>query len=237
MAVDLLVFAAHPDDAEMAAGGLIAKMTRAGRTVGIVDLTRGELGSRGTPEERAEEAAAASEILGVSVRENLGLPDGGVVESLENRKPVVDAIRRHRPTLVIAPHLEDAHPDHAATGRIVESAMYPSGFANYDTGTEPYRPAGLAHCMHHYPFDPSFVVDISDVWEQKMEAVRCYGSQLHREGSDEPVTNISRPDFLDRFAGRFRHYGFLIGAAWGEPFWTRRPVPLPDPVSSFGGGS
>jgi len=235
MAVDLLVIAAHPDDAEMAAGGLIAKTAAAGRRVGIVDLTRGELGSRGTPEEREREAAAASEVLGVAVRENLGLPDGGVTESLENRRLVVDAIRRHRPTLVIAPWLEDAHPDHAAAGRLAESAMYPAGFANYDTGTEPYRAACLAHCMHHYPFEPSFVVDVSDVWERKMEAIRCYGSQLHEEGVDGPVTNISRPDFLDRFEGRFRHYGFQIGAAWGEPFWMRRPVPLPDPLAAFGG--
>jgi len=242
--VHLLVFAAHPDDAELAAGGLIAKHVKHGYRVGIVDFTRGELGSRGTPETRAEESAAADEVLGIAVRENFGLPDGGLTENLEARRLVADAMRRHRPKLVAAPYLEDAHPDHAVVGRIVESALYPAGFVNYRTDARPdrneapaapFRPAGLVHYMNHFAFEPSFVLDVTDVWEKRMEAVRCYSSQLHREGSTEPKTNISSPDFLERLTARFRHYGSLIGRAYGEPYWTRGPVPLTDAIAAFAG--
>jgi bacillithiol biosynthesis deacetylase BshB1 len=229
----MLVIAAHPDDAEMAAGGLIAKMVRLGHTVGIVDLTRGEMGTRGTPEERAKESAAANEILGVTVRENLGLPDGGLTDSLENRRLVVDAIRRHRPVLVVAPPLDDLHPDHAAAGRVASAALYPSGFTKYETGTGPYRPSGMIHMMNHYEFMPTLVVDVSEVWDVKMAAVRCYHSQLFKAGSDEPKTNISSPDFLERFEARYRHYGSMIGARYGEPFWNPRPAPVPDPVEAY----
>jgi bacillithiol biosynthesis deacetylase BshB1 len=233
MSLDLVVFAAHPDDAELAAGGLVAKTVALGYRVGIVDLTRGELGSRGTPELRAEESAAADRVLGITVRENLGLPDGGLEETVVNRGLVVEAIRRHRPKLIAAPYVEDLHPDHAVAGRLVEASLYPSGFANLATGSPPHRPAGLIHYMNHYPFEPTFVLDISDVWEKRMEAVLCYASQLHRPDSDEPATNISAPDFLEKLAGRYRHYGSQIGAAYGEPYWTRRPLPLKDPVACF----
>ena len=186
MTVDVLVFAAHPDDAELAAGGLIAVSVKRGHTVGIVDFTRGELGSRGTPEVRAREAAAAAEVLGVTARENLGLPDGGLAETFEARRLVVEAIRKYRPTLVAAPNLEDLHPDHAVAGRVVAAAFYPSGFVNYETGSDPWRPAGLVHYMNHFPFEPSFVLDISDVWETRMAAVivrwpNCWLSVLSRE--------------------------------------------------------
>lgn len=234
MAVDMLVIAAHPDDAEMAAGGLIAKMTRLGYRVGIVDLTRGEMGSRGTPEDRAKESAAADEILSIAVRENLGLPDGGLSASLDNRRLVVDAIRRHRPSLVVAPPLTDLHPDHEAAGRLAAEAFYPSGFAKYETGSPPFRPAGLIHMMNHFSFEPTFIVDIPEEdFETKMAAVRCYFSQLHQEGVDGPKTKVSAPDFLAKFEGRYRHFGAQIDAAFGEPFWTPRTAPVPDPIAAY----
>ncbi|MEN8151466.1 MAG: bacillithiol biosynthesis deacetylase BshB1, partial [Planctomycetota bacterium] len=223
------------DDAEMAAGGLIAKMVSRGHSVGIVDLTRGEMGTRGTPEQRTRESAAADEVLGISVRENLGLPDGGLTDSLENRRLVVDAIRRHRPTLVVAPPIEDLHPDHAAAGRLVAAAHYPTGFTKYDTGTPPHRPNAVIHMMNHFEFMPTFIVDITDVWETKMAAVACYGSQLHDAGSTEPKTKVSSPEFLAAFEGRYRHYGSMIGATFGEPFWNARPAPVVDPVAAYGG--
>jgi len=235
VSVDMLVIAAHPDDAEMAAGGLIAKMVSHGHAVGIVDLTRGEMGTRGTPDQRALESAAADEILGIAVRENMGLPDGGLTDSLEYRRIVVDAIRRHRPTLVVAPPIEDLHPDHAAAGRLVAAAHYPTGFTKYETGTPPHRPRAVIHMMNHYEFMPTFIVDITDVWETKMEAVRCYGSQLHKQESDEPATKVSSPEFLAAFEGRYRHYGSMIGATFGEPFWSARPAPVVDPVLAYGG--
>jgi N-acetylglucosamine malate deacetylase 1 len=233
MALDVLVIAAHPDDAELAAGGLIAKCVKLGYAVGILDLTRGELGTRGTPEERAEESAAADRVLEITVRENLGLPDGGLTDDLDARRLVVDAIRRHRPTLVAAPHTEDLHPDHAAAGRIASGAIYPTGFAKYDTGSAPCRAPALVHYMNHYPFEPSFILDISDVFETRERAVRCYASQLHNPASTEPLTGISSPDFLDRLRSRFKHYGALIDAKFGEPYFTHRPPPVTDPVGIF----
>jgi len=235
VSVDMLVIAAHPDDAEMAAGGLIAKMVQRGHSVGIVDLTRGEMGTRGTPEERAKESAAADEVLGITVRENLGLPDGGLTDSLEYRRLVVDAIRRHRPALVVAPPLEDLHPDHAAAGRLAAAAHYPTGFTKYETGSEPHRPDAVIHMMNHFEFMPTFIVDVTDVWETKMAAVRCYRSQLFKEGSGEPKTKVSAPDFLERFTSRYRHYGSMIGVTWGEPFWNARPAPVVDPVVAYRG--
>ncbi len=231
--LDVLVFAAHPDDAELAGGGLIAKCVQLGYSVGIIDLTRGELGTRGTAEERAAESAAADEVLGITIRENLGLPDGGVTETAAARKLVVDAIRRHRPTLVTAPCTEDLHPDHAAAGRIVAGAIYPAGFAKYETGTERCRPPALAHYMNHFTFEPSFILDLSDVWETRLAAVRCYKSQLYNPDSKEPKTGISSPDFLERLSARFRHYGTEIGATYGEPYLMQRPTPIADPVAIF----
>jgi len=240
MELDLLVLGAHPDDAELAAGGLIARTVRAGHRVGVLDLTRGEMGSRGSPEIREREAREAARVLGLACRENLGLPDGGLTASLENRRLVAEAYRRFRPALVAAPHPEDLHPDHAAAGRLAEEAFYPAGFARYRTegpprgaAPPPYRPLGLIHYMNHTPFRPSFILDIGEVWRIRLEAIRCFASQLHREGSAEPRTNISSPDFLDRLDARLRHYGSLIGASHGEPYWTRRPPPMADPLKAY----
>lgn len=230
---DVLVFAAHPDDAELAGGGLIAKCVKLGYSVGIIDLTRGELGTRGTAEQRATESAAADQVLGITIRENLGLPDGGVTENLEARRLVVDAIRRHRPSLITAPHTEDLHPDHAAAGRIVAAAVYPVGFEKYDTGTPRCAPPALAHYMNHTSFKPSFILDISDVFETRLAAVRCYRSQLFNPDSLEPTTGISSPDFLERLTARFRFYGSEIGAKYGEPYFMQRPTPVVDPVAIF----
>ncbi len=234
--VDVLVLAAHPDDAELAAGGLIAKCVRLGYRVGIVDFTHGELGTRGGPEVRARESAAADRVLGVAVRENLGLPDGHLEESVENRMLVIEAIRKHRPALVVAPHGDDLHPDHAVAGRLAAAAFYPAGFARLSTGSPPHRPRGLCHYMNHPPFDASFILDITDVWEVRLAAVRCYASQLHDPHSDEPQTNVSSPGFLARLEARYRHYGSWIGVEYGEPYWTAGPIPLGDPVACLAGG-
>jgi len=195
VSVDMLVIAAHPDDAEMAAGGLIAKMVQRGHSVGIVDLTRGEMGTRGTPEERAKESAAADEVLGITVRENLGLPDGGLTDSLEYRRLVVDAIRRHRPALVVAPPLEDLHPDHAAAGRLAAAAHYPTGFTKYETGSEPHRPDAVIHMMNHFEFMPTFIVDVTDVWETKMAAGRRSGRGVPRGGRPVKVGIVCYPTY------------------------------------------
>ena len=132
-----------------------------------------------------------------------------------------------------APYPGDLHPDHAAAGRLADEAWYPAGFARYETGSPPHRPRGLIHYMNHTPFRPCFVLDVGEVWSTRRAAVACYRSQLYRSGSDEPQTNLASPDFLDRLEARLRHYGSLIGASHGEPYWTRRPPPMADPVAAY----
>lgn len=231
--LDFLAVGAHPDDVELTIGGTIAKMTRAGRSVGILDLTRGEIGSRGTPDLRRKEAAAAAKILGVRSRRNLGLKDGQVVPDLESRQKVIEAIREDRPRIVVAPHWEDLHPDHAAAGRLVAEAYYPSGFSNYPAEGEAYRPRAVLYYQSYFRFDPSFIVDTTETFETKMEAIRCYASQLHDEATDGPETGISHPEFLLRLEARDRYYGALIGKQFGEPMLSRRIPRIDDPLGHF----
>lgn len=231
--VDVLAIGAHPDDVEMICGGTIAKMVDRGYRVAIVDMTRGELGTRGTPEERAREAEAAARVLGVVERINLGLPDTRVSNDEEARVLVVEQIRRLRPKLVMSHYWDDLHPDHSATGHIVADTMYPAGFANFPARGEPYRPNEYLFFMAHFGFEPSFIVDIADYHERKLESVKCYRSQLHDETRDGLETLIAQPTFLKRLEGRARHFGNMIYREFGEPFLVRRPVPVDDPVALY----
>lgn len=232
-AVDLLVFGPHPDDVEISCGGLVAKMTARGYRVGIVDLTRGETGTRGTPERRLEEAAAAGEVLGAAFRENLGLPDGRLSSTEEARRKVIESVRRHRPRILVGPYSTDYHPDHAATGKLLHEILFLSGLARYEADGEPHRAAQVWSYMCHDPFDPSFIVDVSDHFERKLQAIRCFASQLHDPDSTEPATNISRSDYTERLEARFRYYGSLIDVRFGEPFHTRRMVRMDDPLQAW----
>lgn len=231
--LDMLAVGAHPDDVDLTIGGLVARMTRMGKKVGILDLTRGEMGSRGTPESRESEAKAAAEILGVESRQNLDLGDGQLLPSLESRRRVIEVIRRERPEIVVAPYWEDLHPDHAHAGQIVLESFYPSGFVHYPAEGEAYRPRGMLFFQSHFRFDPSFVVDTTETFEAKMEAVRCFASQLHQEGIDGPKTNISHPEFLQRIEARDRHYGALIGKKFGEPIFSPRVLRIDNPLEHF----
>ncbi len=233
MGIDVLAVGAHPDDVEMIAGGTLAKLVSRGKSVAILDLTRGEMGTRGTPETRREEAECAAKILGVSERITLDLGDARLQDNLESRRQVIEVIRRLRPTLVMGHYWNDLHPDHAATGSILRAVMYPSGFSKFPAGGAPYRPNEYLYFMAHTAFEPSFIVDVTGFFEKKMEAVRCYGSQLHREGSMEPSTLIGQPGFLKRLEGRARHFGSLIDREFGEPFLVARPIPMMDPVDHY----
>ncbi|MBP6875699.1 MAG: bacillithiol biosynthesis deacetylase BshB1 [Candidatus Eisenbacteria bacterium] len=234
MPVDVLAIGAHPDDVDMICGGTLAKLTAGGRRAAIVDLTRGEMASRGTPEIRAREAQAAAEILGVQERIILDLGDGRLENNAENRRRLIEVIRRLRPTLILTHFWDDLHPDHAAAGHLVRAIMYPVGFARYPAEGEPYRPNEVLFFMAHTTFPPSFVVDISDFHERKMAAVKSYVSQFHREGDDDqPPTGISEPDFLLSLEARARHYGALIGRTFGEPYLVTRVVPMNDPVAHY----
>jgi N-acetylglucosamine malate deacetylase 1 len=233
MGIDLLAIGAHPDDVDMIVGGTVAKLTAAGRSAAILDLTRGEMGTRGTPETRAREAQAAARVLGARERIILDLGDGVLADNAESRRQVIEVIRRLRPKLILAHYWDDLHPDHSAAGQIMRAIMYPMGFANYPAGGEPYRPNEILFFMAHTPFEPDFIVDIEGFHDRKMEAVGCFSSQFFRPDSHEPPTGISQPDFLGRLEARARHFGSLIGRSHGEPYKTTRAVPMSDPVAHY----
>jgi bacillithiol biosynthesis cysteine-adding enzyme BshC/bacillithiol biosynthesis deacetylase BshB1 len=233
MGVDVLAIGAHPDDVDMIAGGTIAKLSQRGKTVVILDLTRGEMGTRGSPETRAQEATKAGQVLGVDHRITLDLGDGRLEDHYESRRQVIEVIRELRPQLVLGHYWEDLHPDHVAAGWILRSIMYPCGFANYPAEGEPYRPREFLFFMAHFTFTPSFIVDITGYHEQKIEAVKCFASQLYAEGKKEPATGISQPDFLQKLEARARHFGSQIDRTFGEPFYVLRAVPMGDPVDHY----
>lgn len=233
--MDLLVFAPHPDDAEISAGGLLLKTAGRGGTTAVVDLTRGEAGTRGTVEIRREEAEAATKALRLKTRENLGLPDAHVEVTPAAKRAVTEVIRRLKPVLVALPWTEDPHPDHAATGRLVEDAAYLAGLARYEPDCGPaHKPRALLHYIGRLPLAPSFVVDIGEHYEAKLAAVRCHRSQFHDPGSRAPQTRLSGPDFWARYEARHRHYGSLIGVEFGEPYVVKGPLPVGDPFALWG---
>jgi bacillithiol biosynthesis deacetylase BshB1 len=232
--VDILAFGPHPDDVELCAGGLMLKAGDAGQRLAIVDLTRGEAGSRGTPEVRARESAAASKVLGLVGRENLGLPDAGLQVMPEMEAPVIRAIRHWRPRVVLGPCSEDRHPDHIAAAELVRRAYYGATIAKAGSdGLPAHRPDALIQYFGHLEPEPSFVVDISAQWSRRLQLMRCYASQLGLDGADGPLTNIAAPDFMRRVESRFAYWGARIGAEYGEPYRVDRVVPVDDPVATF----
>jgi len=231
--LDILAFGAHPDDIELAVGGTLALMKARGYAVGACDATRGELGTRGTAEKRAVECAEASKILGLDVRVNLGLPDGSVFDGPESRAAAIDVIRKYRPTVVLAPRADDLHPDHARLSTIVTEAAFLAGVSKHTPGLPPHRPRAVWEYASHTTFDPTFVVDVASVFETKRAAALAYKSQFHDPSSTEPATYISRPEFWAWWEGRARHYGNMIGAAYGEAFFVKGPMRLDDPVAVF----
>ena len=234
MKLDVLVIAAHPDDGEICVGGTLLKLAAAGRRCGIVDLTRGEMGSRGTAADRAREVEAANRQLGLALRENLGLPDGRIEHTLDARERLAAIVRRSAPDVVLAHHLEDLHPDHAMAGRLAREAWYLAGLvrlAELAGGGAARRPPRLYHFMGHVPFDPTFVVDIGAVFEQKRELVRCYASQLTPGApSDKGEHFLFGADILQRMETRARFFGERIGARYGEPLLAHGPLPCFDPL-------
>lgn len=216
--IDLLAIAPHPDDAEVGCGGALALASAAGRSVAICDLTAGELSTNGTPEERERESERAGELLGLSRRFGLGLPDLGVGADPAHRDAVVEVLRDLCPRVVLAPYPEDRHPDHAAAGRLVREAAFVAGVRRAGDG-EPHRPRRVYHYLLHHPFEPTFVLDVSSVWERRMEAVAAYGSQFGRAG-----TEIGDGGFLRLLDARGTHFGALVGVARGEPYLCEGPL-------------
>jgi bacillithiol biosynthesis deacetylase BshB1 len=234
MTLDALVIAAHPDDAEISLGGTILKLVGAGKRVGVLDLTRGEMGTRGDAGDRRRETAAATERLGLAWRGNLELPDARVFPSLEAREALAQLMREHAPRLVFAQHVQDLHPDHAACGELARAAWYLSGLsrlAEQQGGGPARRPRLLFHYMGHVPFEPTLVVDVSAVWARKVEVIRCYASQLApRDDGDRGAHLLFGADILERAEIRARYFGEHIGVSRGEPLLHLGPLPVADPA-------
>jgi bacillithiol biosynthesis deacetylase BshB1 len=233
--VDILAFGAHPDDVDLAVGGTLLLAHSQGYVTGIVDLTRGELGTRGTPEIRAKEAAIAAELLHVSTRDNLDLGDGGILPTEEVRRALVRILRRRRPTLVLGPLERDLHPDHAWAGRTLKDACFLAGIAKYDPVDPPHRPSAYLGYLSHTEVPPSLVIDITPYFEAKRQACLAYRSQFYNPASQEPATYISRPEFWQWWEARARHAGHTIGAQFGEAFHFEGPSPVHDPIQQFSG--
>jgi bacillithiol biosynthesis deacetylase BshB1 len=224
MSVDVLAFSPHPDDAELGCGGSLLLAAQQGWQVVIADLSAAEKSSRGTPEGRQREKEEAAERLGLSARLTLGLPDTEIGTQPAQRLPVIQLIRETRPRIVLVPFGQDRHPDHAAASKLVTEACFLAGVGQVGAGP-PHRPERLLYYMIHHPFEPSFVVDISAVWDQKMAALAAYRSQFDPDSSTFQ-TAISRPDFLRFVRARAIVFGALIGVAYGEAFYVPGPVPL-----------
>jgi bacillithiol biosynthesis deacetylase BshB1 len=224
--MDLLVFAPHPDDAEIGLGGSIARHAADGYAVGIIDLTAGELSSNGTPATRRVEADAAAQVLGVGVRENLGWPDGGIANTPALVKAAVEAIRRHRPQALAIPHWNDRHPDHVRASDVLTSAAFASGLRRYAAAADPWRPDWVCYYFINDSVVPSFVVDVSAYYDTKRAALACYRSQFTAEPVDggAVATRLTAPTFRTLIESRDAQFGALAGVAFAEGVVVREPV-------------
>lgn len=229
MKLDILAFAAHPDDIELTSSGTLLAHIAQGKKVGIVDLTRGELGTRGTPEIRAQEVLASNAILGIHARENLGMRDGFFVKDEAHLLKVIEMIRKYRPEIVLCNAESDRHIDHGRGADLVHDACFLSGLRKIETShegkvQEAWRPKATYHYIQDYYLEPDVIVDISAHFDTKMKSILAFSSQFYQPGSNEPATPISGQDFLDSVKARAIQFGRLIGTQYGEGFTVKRPV-------------
>ena len=230
--IQVLAVAVHPDDVELCCSGTLMMEKLHGKTIGVVDLTRGELGTRGTPELRAKEAAAAARIMNLDIRENLGMPDGFFENNEENQRKLVRAIRAYQPEIVLAAALADRHPDHGRAGKLISDSCFLSGLRKITTHDEKgieqaaWRPKYVFHFIQDRFYQPSFVYDISATFDRKLEAIRAYSSQFHSTAykKDEPQTYISSPEFMDSIIGRAQMLGKMIGVKYAEGFLSEKMI-------------
>lgn len=230
MILDVLAFAAHPDDTELSCAGTLAKLVKQGLRVGVVDLTRGEMGTRGTPELRIKEAEAAAKILGLSVRENLGLPDTRLTNTREHQLAVIRAVRTYRPHICFITSPNDRHPDHGDATRLLQDSLFYSGLKKIETRDtkgpqQPHRPFHILHYIQDTPFSPDFVFDITDTIGIKEKAIQAFASQFNvADPGDEPETYISDPQFFESLRAKAMFTGHLGGFKYGEGFlYQKKP--------------
>lgn len=227
--VDILAIAAHRDDVELTCAGTLIKSVALGRRAAVIDLTAGELGTYGSADLRGEEASKAAQIMGLSARENLFLPDGGIVNTPETRALLAVAIRRYAPSVVIAPSINGKHPDHTVSAQLIRDACFVAGLKKVEPGTPAHRPRKVIHCLAYREdnIKPTFVVDITDTFEEKLAAIKCYSSQFdHAKQAGEVFPNGE--SLYDIIRHQAAHYGSLIRTRYGEPFFTTETMRADD---------
>ncbi len=233
MQLDSVAFGAHPDDIARFCGGTLIKLGSQGHKIGVISLTQGELGTRGSPEVRSQEFQEAATLLKLSTHKMLDIPDGDVAVNWENKLKIIREIRTYQPAVVFAPYWKDRHPDHENTSNLVREAAFLSGLKKIETDQQAHRPYKVIYYPCWFEFRPSFVVDITECHDQKIKAIQAYRSQFDHPdkkkfGDDE--TLISRPEFLEKITTRDRYYGSSVGTTFGEPFLVREPLRLDDPI-------
>ena len=232
MKLDILAIGSHPDDVELGCSGTLISEARRGKKVGIVDLTQGELGTRGTIETRYLEAADAAKVMGLAVRENLKMRDGFFRNDEEHQKQLIQVIRKYKPEIVIGNILEDRHPDHGRAGWLIYDACFFSGLRQIKTfdergqEQEKWRPKMLLHYIQDRFFEPDIILDVTDVWEQRTEAIKAYRTQFLPDASSDPQTYISSPDFMEALTARARLLGKRIGVKYAEGFLSKKSIGL-----------
>jgi bacillithiol biosynthesis deacetylase BshB1 len=226
MKLDILAFGAHPDDTELACAGTLAAHVASGNKVGVVDFTQGEMGTRGTPDIRKREAAKSSEIIGLSVRENLGFQDSFFQNDKTHQLEVVKVIRKYQPDIILANAISDRHPDHGRASALAKDAIFIAGLKKVETHDEegnlqnPWRPRLVLSYIQSLPLKPDILIDVSDFWETKMKAIQAFESQFYDPNSDEPETYISSPGFMKMIEARAMEFGQIIGVKYAEGFTT-----------------
>jgi len=233
MKADVLAFAPHPDDAEMGCGGLLMKLKNFGYKTGIIDLTRGELSSNGNLEIRSKETKAASNVLGLDLRENLELEDGNIINDISSRNKVIEVLRKYQPKMVLIPYHNDRHPDHENAHKLIKDSIFISGLVKYETALNSHRPDIVLNYMLHFEFKPVFITDITDVFERKVEAVTAYKSQFFSTQKKDVITHISTKAFNDILHTRARYFGLKINAEFAEPYFINSRIRIDDPLSFF----